>query len=280
MSFWNAVLFGIVQGFTEFFPVSSSAHLSVMFNLFGVTAAGYNVKMFSVFLHIGTMIAALVVYWKDFGEIFFQIFDFAAATQSEVHGRGRKVYSGLRMLLMMFFSCLPVAMILPLNNSINTLYNSSLFIGIMLVLSGTAVFIAGQLKEGKKTEGTMSISDAIIIGICQMVSAIPGISRTGIVMTAGIATGCSADFSVRFAVMMAVPVLFVSNIFRLVDAASAMAFSISDLPLCLLGMAVAAVTGIIAINLLKKAVKNRRYSFFSYYSWVAGVIFIILTMIF
>lgn len=278
MSFWNAILFGIVQGITEFIPVSSSAHLSVLFNLFGVTSTGFNSKMFSVFLHVGTILSALVYYWKDFGEIFFQVFDFAAASQSDSKS-GRKTYSGVRLLIMMFFSCLPLAMILPFNSSISTLYESSLFVGIMLVLSGTVVYIAGQLKEGRKTESNMSISDAIIIGICQMAAAIPGLSRTGVVMTAGLAAGCRTEFSAKFAVMVSVPLMFVANIFRIVEASQA-GFALSEVPLCLLGMAVAYVAGLFSIRVLNNAVKARSFNSFAYYSWVAGVIFIILTMIF
>ena len=278
MSFWNAILFGIVQGFTEFFPVSSSAHLSEMFNLFGITASGYNVKLFSVFLHIGTILAALGAYWKDFGEIFFQVFDYIAASQSSLPDT-RKSYSGVRLLIMMFFSCLPLAMLLPFNSSINTLYSSNLFIGIMLVLSGVIVFIAGQLKDGRKNEGTMDISDAIIIGICQCAAAIPGISRTGVLLTAGIAVGLKSEFALKFAVMISVPLMFVANIFHFVDSVS-MGIELSAVPLCLLGMAVAAVSGFFAIKVLRSLIKDKKYHYFSYYSWVAGVIFIILTMIF
>ena len=278
MSFWNAVLFGLVQGITEFFPVSSSAHLSVLFNLFGITGAGYNAQMFSVFLHFGTLLAAVISFWGDFGEIFFQIFDFAADSSSP-EKKTRRSYFGVRMLIMMLFASLPLAMLLPLNDSVNELFNSNLHIGVMLVLSGTIVYIAGQFREGKKTERNMEISDALVIGICQMVSAIPGISRTGTVMTACLAVGCSREFGVKFSVMLSAPVMLIANIIHAFEAAS-LPFSFSDVPLCLVGMAVSCAAGVISIRLLKKIIKNGRFNWFSYYSWVAGVIFIILTMIF
>ena len=278
MNFWKALFFGLVQGITEFIPVSSSAHLSVLFNLFGVSGTDFNVKMFSVFLHVGTVAAALVYYWKDFGELFFQVFDFAAASGSSA-AAGHKNYSGVRLLIMMFFSCIPLAMILPLNGRINKLYDSTLLIGIMLVLSGMVLHIAGQMRPGRKTAGTMTVTDAILIGLCQTVAAIPGLSRTGIVMTAGIAVGCRSDFSAKFAVMLSVPVMLTANLFHIFDAAS-MPFSFAQLPLCLFGMLVAAVSGFFSIKLLNGFVKSGRFNSFAYYSWVAGVIFIILTMIF
>ena len=292
MSIWNAILFGIVQGITEFIPVSSSAHLSVMFNLFGITGAGFNSKMFSVFLHFGTVLAAVITYWRDFGEVIFQTFDVAAEVSSgnadsgrggknggKGGGKTRKVYPGARTLVMMFFASIPLAMILPISGKLNSLYESSLIIGIMLILSGTVLYIAGQFREGKKSAGTMTISDAIIIGLCQCASAIPGLSRTGVVMTAGMATGIRAEFAAKFAVMMSVPVMFIANFVRIVDAASG-GFAIAELPACLVGMAVALVSGYFALKVFIKAVRKRNFHWFSYYSWVAGVIFIILTMIF
>lgn len=277
MSFGNAVIFGIVQGITEFIPVSSSAHLSVLFNLFGITSAGYNSGMFSAFLHIGTLFSVLLAYWKEFGEIFLQVFDFAAASRSS--GSTRKTYSGVRLLVMMIFAVLPLAMLLPFRSSISLLNNSSLLIGIMLVLSGTVLFIAGQFREGKKTEKTMEISDAIIIGICQMVAALPGMSRTGTVLTAGLAVGCTREFSLQFSFMLSLPVMLIANIIHIAEAA-AFPFSFADLPLCLAGMAVACGVGYLSIRLMRRLIRESRFHWFSYYSWVAGVIFIILTMIF
>ena len=278
MSFWNSILFGIIQGITEFFPVSSSAHLSILFNLFGVTTAGYNAKMFSVFLHFGTVLAALIFYWKDFGEIVLQVFDFAAASSNNA-GNNRKSYSGVRMLVMMLFASIPLAMLLPFNQAVSHLNENSLLIGIMLVLSGTVLYISGQFREGKKTEKNMEISDAILIGLCQIVAAIPGLSRTGIVMTAAIAVGCRKEFSFRYTVMLSVPVMFIANIVHLVEATSG-AFRFADLPLCLVGTSVAFVSGMISLKFLSGLIKKKDFSVFSYYSWVAGIIFIILTMIF
>lgn len=278
MTFWNALFFGLVQGITEFIPVSSSAHLSVLFNLFGVTSAGYNSGMFSAFLHIGTVLAAFGYYRKDFVNMFLEIFDFAAMSREQIQS-GNKHFRGIRTLIMMFFSAIPLAMLLPMNNAISRLYDSTLLIGIMLVLSGTVQYIAGQMKPGNKDEKTMTISDAIIIGLCQTVAAIPGISRTGVVMTAGIAVGYRSDFAAKFAVMLSVPVMLVANIFRIVEAASS-PFAFSDIPLCLFGMLIAAVSGFFGIKIMNSMVKSARFHVFSYYSWVAGIIFIILTMIF
>lgn len=274
MSIWNSILFALVQGISEFVPVSSSAHLSVMFNLFGVSSK-FNVKLFSCFGHMGSMIAVIIMYWSELAEIFFQVLEFSSVSQGERSSR----FMSVRLLFMMIFSCLPLFLILPINSYINILYENNIFIGIMLILSGTVLYIAGHMAPGEKTERNMSVTDALIIGLCQAVTAIPGLSRVGTVMTGGIAAGLRKEFAAKYAVLLSVPVLFVSNIFRLVDAVKA-GFYWADVPMCLVGMCVSIVSSLFALKVLRNAAEKGRFSGFAYYSWVAGVLFIILTMIF
>ena len=229
MGIIEAAMFGLLQGVTEFIPVSSAAHLCVLFNLFGISASGFNVKAFSVFLHFGTIIAAFITYWQDFGEILFQSLEFAASGSAGEKGPRRKSFPAARLFIMMCFSILPLLMILPLNGYIVRLFDMNGLIGIMLVLTGLILFVSDKLWGREKTERNMSLSDAILIGLCQMVSAIPGISRTGIVYTAGVAVGLQRDFAAKYAVMMSVPVMFAANIIRLVDAARGN-FAVSDIP--------------------------------------------------
>ena len=132
MGIVEAALFGLLQGVTEFIPVSSAAHLCVLFNLFGITASGFNVKAFSVFLHFGTIIAAFITYWQDFGEILFQSLEFAASGSGGEGGPKRKSFPAARLMIMMLFSILPLVMILPLNGYINSLFDMNGLVGIGL----------------------------------------------------------------------------------------------------------------------------------------------------
>ena len=278
MSIINALFFGFIQGLTEYIPVSSSAHLSVLFSLFGINASGFNTDAFVAFTHFGTMIAAFILYAREFAEILFQSLEFIAAAGGQ-EGRQRKVFPAVRLMVMMLFAMLPLLLILPLNDYFFRLGENTAVIGAMLILNGTVLAISDRLQEGKKAERSMGIYDALIIGICQAVSAIPGISRTGTVYTAGIATGHSRSFAAKFAVMLSVPVIFFSNIFRLFHAASS-SFSLTDLGPCFAGMAAAIVGGILSIRVFRALVKNRQFHSAGYYCWVAGVLTIILTMIF
>ena len=278
MNISDALFYGLIQGVTEFIPVSSAAHLSILFNLFGVPATGFNVKAFSVFLHFGTIIAALISYLQDFGEVFFQTLEFAASGPGS-GGPRRKNFPSARLLFMMVFSSLPLLMIMPLNTYINRLFDHSALAGIMLILTGVMLFVSDRMMDGTKNERNMSLSDAIIIGLCQLVSSIPGISRTGTVYTAGIAVGLKREFAAKYAVMLSVPVMFLANIVRLVDAAGD-GFAWADLPPCLVGMAAAVAAGMLSIRVLKALASSGRFHTVGYYCYVAGVLSVILTMIF
>ena len=278
MSILNALVFGFIQGLTEYIPVSSSAHMQVLFSLFGISSSGFNTEAFIAFAHFGTIIAAFILYFQDFGEILFQSLEFAASTGSQ-EGKVRRRFPAVRLLIMMFFASVPLLLILPLNGYIHSLSDNTAFIGVMLIFTGTILAISDHLNEGEKGEGSVGISDAIIIGLCQAVSALPGISRTGTVYTAGVAVGLTRSFAAKFAIMLSVPVMFVSNIIRLIRAASA-SFSWGDIAPCFAGMAAAIVGSIIAIRIFTNLVQSKHFRNVGYYCWVAGVLAIILTMIF
>lgn len=275
MSIWIAVLFGIVQGLTEFLPVSSSAHLSVLFNLFGVTGT-CNVKMFSVFAHLGSFGSIVYIYWNEFAEILYQYTEYKAGLRVE---GARSSFPQLRLVIMMMFTCIPLLLILPINSYINLLFGSTMFIGVAIILSGLALLTADHMTNGTKTERSMSISDAIIIGLAMCVSAIPGVSRTGILMTAGLAVGLKKDLAVKYAVLVSAPVILVSNLVRIGDAVSS-PFMFSELPACLTGAVAAFFAGVSALRILSGLANKDRFGPYAYYSWIAGVLFIILTMIF
>ena len=278
MNILNALVFGFIQGLTEYIPVSSSAHLQVLFSLFGLNSTGFNTETFVAFAHFGTIIGAVILYFKDFGEILFQSLEFAAST-GVPQGKSRTKFPSVRLLIMMIFSSIPLLLVLPLNGYIRSLNNNTAFIGIMLILTGTLLSISDQFIEGSKGERSVGISDAIIIGLCQAVSALPGISRTGTVYTAGIATGLTRSFAAKFAVISSVPVLFISNIVRLIRAVST-SFSWADLGPCFAGMASSVLGSILAIRIFLNLVQSRQFRNVGYYCWVAGVLAIILTMIF
>lgn len=276
MSFWQSILFGIIQGFTEIFPVSSSGHLSILGNLFGLNRDLNNFKMFTVFLHFGSLLSIMIVYLPELGGI---MSDAASFLEASTQGKVRKRYASARLLLMIIVSCIPLLLLIPFIKYIDSLYYSSYFVGAMMILSGFILFISDRLQFCTKDERNMTFMDAVLIGLCQIVSAIPGISRVGMVMTASKAVGLSNEFSVKYAYLLSIPVIFGMNIIHLVEAAS-LGFYWSDVPMYLVGIVISMITGFLAMRIVRSAAESGYFHRFAYYLWVAGVLFIILTMIF
>lgn len=277
MNFLNALFFGIIQGLTEFFPVSSSAHLSVIGNLFGLVSSQYNFRMFSVFVHFGTVLALLITYWDDLLDMVYELILMFTASSNPQYKRER--YPSARLLLMLAVATLPLVLVISLNSYIDRLYSSNIYIGVALFLTGCVLFLSGKFSGCRKTEKNITILDALIIGICQAVSSIPGLSRVGITATAGLANGLSPEFALKFAFLLSIPSSLGGNLIHLIDASNA-GFAWSEVPMCLVGMAASMLTGLFSIKVMKAVAKRGAFEGFSYYCWVVGILFIILTMIF
>ena len=277
MSFWNAVLLGLIQGITEFLPISSSGHLSILNNLFGLSTAENGHLFFDVLLHLGTLVSIAVVYWKDIVQMFYEVFGFVGVGPAA--GERKSRYPAARLFVMIVLATLPLALILPIKDDLENLYYHSIFIGVALILTGCMLYVSDKMTPGKKTETSMTVFDALIIGICQCAAVIPGLSRSGTTITAGLATGLRRDFAVKFAFLMSIPAVLGANLLSLLDALQD-GVDWSLLPAYLAGMLVAAVSGIASIRLLRLISQKGRFGGFAYYCWVLGVLTIILTMIF
>ena len=277
MSVGNAILLGLVQGITEFLPVSSSGHLSILNNLFGLTTAEGGHLLFDVLLHLGTMIAILVVYWQDVKDMLQETLGLMNLGPLAGLQRGRN--PGARLFFMIVLATLPLVLILPIKDLLEGLYDKSIFIGVALILTGCILYVSDRMRPGSKTVGGMTLLDALINGLCQCVAVIPGLSRSGTTITAGIATGLKRDFAVKFSFLLSIPAVLGANLISLVKAFQT-GVDWSCVPAYLIGMAVAMVSGIVAIELLKAISKRGRFGGFAYYCWVVGALSIILTMIF
>lgn len=277
MSVWNAIILGLVQGITEFLPISSSGHLSILNNLFDLTSTDDGHLLFDVLMHLGTLAAVFVCYWQDIVHMFYEVL--GLINVGPLAGQRQRHYLGARTFIMIVFATLPLALILPVHKMIETLYYHNVFIGIALVLTGCMLFVADRMKPGTKSAGGMTISDALIIGLCQCVATIPGLSRSGTTITAGIATGLEREFAVKFSFLLSIPAVLGANIVTLIDAFQ-QGVDIANVPAYLIGMVAAMLSGIGAISLVKRIAAKGKFGGFAYYCWVMGVLSIILTMIF
>ena len=149
----------------------------------------------------------------------------------------------------------------------------------MLILTGCLLYVSDRMLPGKKNLGGMTVFDALIIGLCQSVATIPGLSRTAVTITAGTAVGLRRDVAVNFSFLLSIPAVFGAAILALIDALRD-GIDWSFVPAYLIGTAVALVMGVLSIHLMRYIGKKRRFGGFSYYCWVIGVLSIILYLIF
>lgn len=277
MSLLNAMILGLIQGIAEFLPISSSGHLSILNNLFHMTTTENGHMFFDVLLHLGTLFSVCVVYWQDIVQMFFEVLGFFHA--GPLAGERRVHYPAARLFLMIVLGTLPLFLILPINDMMEGLYYKSVFIGVMLVLTGCILYISDKMQQGRKTEKNMSMLDAVIIGLCQAVATIPGLSRSGTTITAGLATGLRRDFAVKYSFLLSLPAVLGANILAFAKAIRT-GVDWSCLPAYLVGTVVAILSGIASISLLKHIATKGKFGGFAYYCWVVGVLSIILTVIF
>ena len=277
MSIWTATLLGLVQGIAEFLPISSSGHLSIINNLFNLSEIQNGHLLFDVLLHLATLISILIVYWQDIVLMVYELLGFV--NLGPMAGQRQARYPSARMFLMIVIATLPLFLILPIRKQLEVLYYRNIFIGIAIILTGCMLYVSDKMIPGKKNERSMTISDALIIGLCQCVATIPGLSRSGTTITAGIATGLRGDYAVKFSFLMSIPAVLGANILSIADAVKA-GIDWASVPAYLVGMVVALLSGIISIHFLRYISAKGRFGGFAYYCWVVGVLAIIMSIIF
>lgn len=274
MEYLSAVLMGLLQGVTEFLPVSSSGHLSLFQNFFNGKAPD---ALFNILLHFATLLAVFVYYWHDIVDMIAEFFRGAAALVGR-KGGNEPVPPARRLVLMVILGTLPLVVVLPFKSKVEALGASTLFIGCALLVTGLLLFASDHLKPGRKSERTMTVADALLIGCAQALAVVPGLSRSGTTISAGTARGLDRTFAVRFSFLLSLPAVLGATLLEVLDAAKA-GVDPALIPQYLLGMAVAAVSGYFAIRLVELLAKKGRFGAFAYYCWAVGLVTIIATFV-
>lgn len=277
MSVWTAILLGLVQGIAEFLPISSSGHLSVLQNLLGLEYSANDNMLFDVLLHVGTLVSVFLYYRKEFRGLGRETKAFIRGEDGGTTSSG-KFTPKVRMLFFILVATLPLIVILPFHKKMEMLYSSTLFIGIAFLVTGGLLFVSDRLMDGTKGEKTITTADALIIGAAQAVAVLPGVSRSGTTITVGLSRGLKRDFAVRFSFLMSVPAVIGSAIITLIDAFKA-GIRWSAVPVYLVGMLVAGVTGYFAIKLVNLLINRAKFGKFAYYCWGIGFVTIILSLV-
>lgn len=276
MSVANAITAGIIYALTELLGLSGSGHLAVVNKLFDLHLTEQHL-LFKAFTELAVMLALMLAYRRELAAMIRDTAGLTGFGRVRPSGGGR--YPEARLLFMLAVSTLPLLMMLPFRKAYFGLWNSTSFVGVMFLLNGLVFYVCERMLPGKKGLGRMSVPDALIVGICQAVAVIPGISRLSVTVTGLSAEGFQKSLAIRFGMLMAIPAMFGAFILSLADAAVA-GIDSTFLSAYLAGGAAALVTAFFTIYLFRYITRRRGYGGLAYYCWVIGILSIILTLIF
>ena len=274
MKIWLAALLGFLQGITEFLPVSSSGHLAVFQRFFGLDEVD---MFFDVLLHFATLIAIIIFYRREIGDMLREIVGFFRDLRHPSPEAGEPK-PARRLVLMLIIATLPLFLILPLSDKIEALSNNTMFVGIAFLLTGVILYFSDRLRIGHKNAGSVTVSDAVKIGFAQAIATLPGISRSGTTIAAGMAVGLDRSFAVNFSFLMSLPAVLGATILETKKALEA-GIAVSALPAYLVGMLIAGVVGYFSIKLLKMIAERGKFGKFCYYCFGIGILTIVLTVV-
>ena len=272
MSIGLAFLLGAVQGLSEFLPISSSGHLVIFQSIFGGAELEKVSMMFDVFLHFGTLIAVFIAFWPDILDL---LKGFTGLASDTLRGKPQiSKHPSRRLFILLFVSLLPMLFILPLMGKIESLFTNTLSVGIALIMTALVLLIVDTVKNNKKDASNTAMGGALLVGVMQMFAILPGLSRSGMTIAGGTFAGMRRSFAVKYSFLLSIPVILGANILTLFDAVRG-GFDISLLLPCIVGIATAAVFGLIAIKILRYISSKGKFRYFAVYCLLAGLITII-----
>ena len=270
-----AIVLGMVQGVAEFLPISSSGHLSLLQHFFGMEPD----TLYNILLHFATLIAVCVVYWRDVVDMIVEFFRGIASLFSRQGGRGNPP-EGRRLVLLVILGTLPLFLILPFDDMVEGLGANPVFVSAMLLVTGCILFLSDRYGGGRKTVRTATVRDVLLVGVAQGAATIPGLSRSGTTISAGMALGFDRNFAVRYSFLMSLPAVFGATLLKVVKVAKSGVLDTNLLPMYLTGMVVAGVVGYFSIRLVKLLADKGKFGRFAYYCWIVGVIALIFSFLY
>lgn len=274
MTAFHSFLLGLIQGAAEFLPISSSGHIAIAQNLLHLDAE--IPEFFDILLHLGTLLAVFVAYWRDIVEIIVEFF--RGIGDIAHHRTPTPVPPARRTILLMIIASLPLFGVLPLRKAVRGLTDNMLFVGLALIVTGFMLFICDLIRKGRKTASNASMLDAIVVGIGQLIATLPGISRSGMTIATGCFVGFDREFAVRFSFLLSIPAVLAANVLSLVESLG-VGIDASQIPVYLVGVVTAAVVGYLCICLLKRIARNGRFGIFAYYCWAVGLFTLVMNII-
>lgn len=272
MTYLMSAILGLVQGVAEFLPISSSGHLTLLQYFFGMDEPD---NLFNILLHFATLLAVCLVYFQDIVEMILEFFRMIRDLFTHKSGVGRPP-EARRMILLIIVGTLPLFAVMIIKDRVEALGAYPPFVSCALLVTGCILFFADRMGRGRKTARSATLTDVLLVGVAQACATVPGLSRSGCTISAGMARGFDRKFAVRYSFLMSLPAVLGATLLEVVDVVKA-GEGIPDgmLGKYLLGMVIAGVVGYFAIKLVNLLASKGKFGAFAYYCWAVGAVSLI-----
>ncbi|MGN0694697.1 MAG: undecaprenyl-diphosphate phosphatase [Lentihominibacter sp.] len=268
MTYFQAIILGLIQGLAEFLPISSSGHLVLLQYFFGID--GEQVLPFAVLLHLGTLVSVFIIYWKDIAELLVEL---CRVFKDIFTGKGLRINANptRRMGFMIIVATIPTAVMgLLFNDFFNSLYLNITAVAAGLILTGIILIVAEKMGNRNRDVMEMKFRHAVFVGIMQGIAICPGISRSGSTLFGSLLSGLDRKFAVKFVFLVSIPSILGSVVMEAPDA-FAQGMDMSLLGPVIAGVVVAAISGIVAIKWMIKVVSDKSLFGFTVYVWLVAI---------
>ncbi len=254
MSLLQGILLGIVQGLTEFLPVSSSGHLVILQSLMNIKESSL---AFDALLHLGTLIAVVIYFRAELLLLVRSVWRWAVHRESDRYSR---------LAFYLVVATLPAAAAgVAFEDWIDEAFQSLTVVGVMLIVTGAILWLSEISEADGKTLEAINIKDSLWVGLAQMAAILPGLSRSGATISAALWQGFDRQEAARFSFLLSVPIIFGAAAVSLKDG-----LTTAGLANIAVSMAAAAVSGFLAIALLMRLIQEQRLRYFSFYCFIIG----------
>lgn len=269
MDIISAMIVGLVQGLTEFLPVSSSAHLIFIQHLLGLSDASVG---FDVLLHVGTLVAVFVYFFKD---IVLMIYAFFLSLGDLFKGRfleGIKEEPYKKLAWLVIIATIPVGVVgLLFNDAVTAMFTGITIPAFFLLITGVLLYVSQRMNNGGIDQSNIGLKEAIIMGCGQAIAIMPGLSRSGTTIAAGLFSDLDKEFAARFSFLLSIPAILGAALVQIKDIGAVDA----NIGAYIAGFIVAAISGYFAIKFLLKLIQEKSLDVFAYNCWIVGAIILI-----
>ncbi len=268
MAIYQAVVLGILQGLTEFLPVSSSGHLVLCQNFFGITDPALS---FDISLHMGTLAAVAVIFFSDIKAMVISMVNMVKCIGTK---KDLKIMleqdKDLMLAAMIIAGSVPTALIgLIIQKYSKVFFSSVPLVGFMLIVTGSFLYLTKRFKDNDTGTKKIKCKQALFIGLCQGIAVIPGISRSGSTITAGLFAGVDREMAAKFSFLLSIPAILGAELLSLKDCIGT-GFSLDKATFY--GTLAAFIVGLAALKILLRIVKTGKLYYFAPYCFVLGII--------